>query len=222
MSFNYKKYKKILDFCQNIKKSTIYKHDPKIIAVTKGQTTETIESAISHGVRIFGENKIQELEQKYDYLIKKHKDLSLHFLGHLQTNKVKKALKYISALHTLDSEKLAKEITKHTGLYENKIFFIQINTGDEEQKSGINIFELKDFLFYCKNDLKLNIVGLMCIPPINENPIKHFKLLKDIAQTNELLYLSMGMSNDYIEALNNGATHIRIGTELFGPRTNTT
>ena len=219
MPFNYKKYKKILDFCQNIKKSSDYKQDPKIIAVTKGQTTETIESAINCGIRTFGENRIQELEKKYDYLIKKHKDISVHFLGHLQTNKVKKALQYISALHTLDGEKLAKEIAKQTGLYENKIFFIQINTGNEEQKSGIATFELKDFLSYCKGDLKLNIVGLMCIPPINENPANHFKLLKDIAHNNELRYLSMGMSNDYIEALNNGATHIRIGSKIFGSRT---
>ena len=143
--------------------------------------------------------------------------MELHLTGPLQTNKVKDAVKLFDIFHTLDREKLAKEFSKVGGI-ENKKFFIQVNTGKEKTKSGIYLEELNQFVNYCKIDLSLNIIGLMCIPPINDDPKKHFSLLAENAKKNNLPHLSMGMSTDYIDAIELNATYVRIGTALFGER----
>ena len=143
--------------------------------------------------------------------------LELHLTGPLQTNKVKDAVKLFDTFHTLDREKLAKEFFKIGGLG-NKKFFIQVNTGKEKTKSGVYLEELDQFINYCKIDLSLNIVGLMCIPPIDDQPKKHFSLLANEAKKNNLPQLSMGMSADYIDAIELNASYIRIGTALFGER----
>ena len=189
----------------------------KIIAVSKNHPKKAVEMAIFHGVKIFGENRVQEAQAKFLDLKKTHLDLELHLTGPLQTNKVKDAVKLFDIFHTLDREKLAKEFFKVGGI-ENKKFFIQVNTGKEKTKSGIYIEELNQFVNYCKIDLSLNIIGLMCIPPINDDPKKHFSLLAESAKKNNLPHLSMGMSTDYIDAIELNATYVRIGTALFGER----
>ena len=190
-----------------------------IIAVSKNHPKKAVEMAILHGVNIFGENRLQEAQAKFIDLKKKHADLELHLTGPLQTNKVKDAVKLFDIFHTLDREKLAKEFFKVGGL-ENKKFFIQVNTGKEKTKSGVYIEELNQFINYCKIDLSLNIIGLMCIPPINDQPKKHFSLLANEAKKNNLPHLSMGMSADYMDAIELNASYIRIGTALFGERKN--
>ncbi len=189
----------------------------KIIAISKNHPKSAVELAISHGVMIFGENRVQEAKTKFDYLKKHHPGLELHLTGPLQTNKVKEALNLFDIFHTLDREKLAKEFLKVGGT-ENKKFFIQVNTGKEQTKSGIYLEELREFINYCKFDLSLNVIGLMCIPPINDQPKKHFSLLADEAKKNNLSYLSMGMSADYVDAIKLNANYIRVGTALFGER----
>ena len=209
--FNTHNYKKIIKEIEVLGKKT------QIIAVSKNHPRKSVEDAIKNGVRIFGENRVQEAKIKFDTLREKYHDLELHLTGPLQTNKVKEAIKLFDVFHTLDREKLAKELVKYGGL-ENKKFFIQVNTGKEEKKSGIYIEQLESFVNYCRNDLNLNIVGLMCIPPIKEQPKKHFSILVDEAKKNNLSQLSMGMSSDYVEAINKNATYVRIGTFLFGNR----
>ena len=209
--FNTHNYKKIIKEIEVLGKKT------QIIAVSKNHPRKSVEDAIKNGVRIFGENRVQEAKIKFDTLREKYHDLELHLTGPLQTNKVKEAIKLFDVFHTLDREKLAKELVKYGGL-ENKKFFIQVNTGKEEKKSGIYIEQLESFVNYCRNDLNLNIVGLMCIPPIKEQPKKHFSILVDEAKKNNLFQLSMGMSSDYVEAINKNATYVRIGTFLFGNR----
>ena len=191
----------------------------KIIAVSKNHPKKAVETAISHGINIFGENRVQEAQAKFMDLKKNRTDLELHLTGPLQTNKVKDAVKLFDIFHTLDRERLAKEFFKVGGL-ENKKFFIQVNTGKEKTKSGIYLEELSQFVNYCKIDLSLNIIGLMCIPPINDQPKKHFSLLANEAKKNNLSHLSMGMSADYMDAIELSASYIRIGTALFGERKN--
>jgi len=209
--FNIDTYNQISQKIENFGKKT------KIIAVSKNHPKKAVEIAISHGVNIFGENRVQEAQAKFMDLKKNRADLELHLTGPLQTNKVKDAVKLFDIFHTLDREKLAKEFFKVGGL-ENKKFFIQVNTGKEETKSGVYVEELNQFINYCKIDLSLNIVGLMCIPPINDHPKKHFSLLASEAKKNNLHYLSMGMSADYLDAIELNASYIRIGTALFGER----
>jgi len=189
----------------------------KVIAVSKNHPKEAVEKAISHGVKIFGENRVQEAQAKFMDLKKNLTDLELHLTGPLQTNKVKDAINLFDVFHTLDREKLAKEFSK-IGRLENKKFFIQVNTGKEETKSGVYLEDLNQFINYCKIDLSLNVVGLMCIPPINDQPKKHFSLLADEAKKNNLPCLSMGMSADYMDAIELNSSYIRIGTALFGER----
>ncbi len=209
--FDIANYNKILHEIGDFGKKT------KIIAVSKNHPEESVKDALSFGVRIFGENRVQEAKTKFKNLKKNNPNIELHLTGPLQTNKTKEAIKLFDIFHTLDREKLAKEFVKHGGL-ENKKFFVQINTGKEESKSGIYLEESKGFINYCKNDLSLNVIGLMCIPPINENPAEHFSLLQQKAMELGLSELSMGMSSDYIEAIKHNATYIRIGTRLFGSR----
>tara|TARA_B100001173_G_scaffold275203_1_gene255272 strand:+ start:406 stop:1041 length:636 start_codon:yes stop_codon:yes gene_type:complete len=209
--FNIEKYNTILKEIAVLRKKT------QIIAVSKNHPIESVEEAIKHGVRIFGENRVQEAKSKFEQLKKEYSKLELHLTGPLQTNKVKEAINLFDVFHTLDREKLAKEFKKIGGL-ENKKFFIQVNTGKEENKSGIYVEHLKQFVDYCSNELCLNVVGLMCIPPINDDPKKHFSFLSSEALKVNLSQLSIGMSADYIDAINYNATYIRIGTSLFGKR----
>lgn len=193
--------------------------DVKLIAVTKNVKTQAIYEAIKQGVNNFGENRVQECEEKYLKIIKTFPNISLHMIGHLQRNKVKTALNIFNVIHTVDREKLAKEINKN--LNQNsatKYFFVQVNIGEEKQKSGIEISMTSEFIRWCIKDLKINIIGLMCIPPVNKKPQEYFLKLQKLAKINHLKYLSMGMSGDYKEAIDCGSTHIRLGTILFGSR----
>ena len=209
--FNIDKYKKIIEEIEFFGKKT------QIIAVSKNHPKELVEDALKNGVRIFGENRVQEAKVKFENLRVKYPNLELHLTGPLQTNKAKEAIKLFDIFHTLDREKLAKELVKQGNL-KNKKFFIQVNTGKEESKSGVYLEQLDEFINYCRNDLALNVIGLMCIPPINDAPQNHFSTLVKHAKKHNLSHLSMGMSDDYIEAIKHNATYIRIGTALFGKR----
>ena len=202
------------------KNSSLYKSEiPTLIAVSKKQEDYKINDALLCGQKYFGENRVQEAMQRWESKLKLYKDVELRLIGPLQTNKVKQALKLFNVIETLDREKLAKEIANNINdETKTQSFYIQINTGDEGQKSGIGALEADDFINYCKNDLALPISGLMCIPPEIEEPAMHFSLLKKIAYKNNLQKLSMGMSNDFEEAIKFGATSVRIGSMFFGER----
>ena len=216
MSFNYHEYKRILSFIDKNCKNSI--NIPKIVAISKNHPASSVKKAIDSGVRIFGENRVQEALLKFSDLKRKHSEIELHLTGPLQTNKVKSALSIFDIFQTLDREKLAVEFNKHMTKNSNKKFFIQVNTGMEKQKTGISPLSSSDFIDFCQQDLHLSIIGLMCIPPINDDSTKHFTMLKSLADKKDLRFLSMGMSADYKKALIFGATHIRIGTLLFGNR----
>ena len=195
------------------------KTDPQIIAVTKSFPLTSIIPLLDYGHVHFGENKIQEAETKWNGVKTKYKKIKLHMLGNIQSNKAKKAVQLFDYIHSLDGEKLAKKISQ----YENELnrrtkVFIQINLGVEVQKSGILLSELKGFYDYCINDLNLNIIGLMCLPPINSDPNKFFNILKTNSENLKLLHTSMGMSEDYEKALENGSSFLRLGTIIFGKR----
>ena len=202
------------------KNSSLYKSEiPTLIAVSKKQEDYKINDALLCGQKYFGENRVQEAMQRWESKLKLYKDVELRLIGPLQTNKVKQALKLFNVIETLDREKLAKEIANNINdETKTQSFYIQINTGDEGQKAGIGPLEADDFINYCKNDLALPISGLMCIPPEIEEPAMHFSLLKKIAYKNNLQKLSMGMSNDFEEAIKFGATSVRIGSMFFGER----
>ena len=192
---------------------------PKLVAVSKKQNDTKVIEALEAGQRYFGENRVQEAEQRWTSKIKQYKNLQIRLIGPLQTNKVKQALNLFDVIETIDREKLAREIAKElNNNFKTKSFYIQINTGSEIQKSGIEPIQSDDFIKYCKEDLKLPIIGLMCIPPINEEPSMHFALLKKIAERNHLGELSMGMSSDFKEAIKFGATSVRVGSSIFGDR----
>ncbi len=209
--FKIDNYRKIQSEIENLEKNS------QIIVVSKNHPKEAVELALDYGVRIFGENRVQEAKKKFSDLRLTFSDLELHLTGPLQTNKVKDAIGIFDVFHTLDREKLAREFVKQENL-NNKKFFIQVNTGKEKNKSGIYLEELKGFIEYCKFDLKLNVVGLMCIPPIDDEPKKHFSILAKAASENKLPQLSMGMSADYIDAIKLNTTYVRVGTLLFGKR----
>lgn len=193
--------------------------DINIVAVSKTIASEKIIQAINLGCKIFGENYIQEAKQKWVELRQNYPQIKLHFIGHLQSNKAKEAVELFDCIETVDNEKLAREIAKaQKKLQKNCQIFIQVNIGDEEQKSGIAIENLANFVNFCKNDLGLNIVGLMAIPPSNECASPYFALLAKLAFENNLEKLSMGMSADYEEAIALNSTHIRLGTAIFGAR----
>ena len=190
-------------------------NQPIIIAVSKTFKLDHIIHLINHGHTHYGENKVQEAVEKWEKVKKENNNIKLHLIGKLQTNKVKFAVKIFDYIHSLDSEKLANKIAS----YENhKIkLFIQVNIGNEEQKSGISVNKVDDFYKFCK-DLKLNVVGLMCIPPIGDNSAIHFKKMLDLKQKLNFNELSMGMSSDYLDALQHGSTFLRIGSDIFGKR----
>ena len=214
---------KKLEFIQNKINEIIDKKQlktkPKIIVVTKTFPIENITPLLESGHLHYGENKIQEAEKKWYKIKKNHKNLSLHMVGKLQSNKVKKAVDLFDYIHSLDNEKLALKISQYQKeLNKNVKLFIQVNLADEEQKSGLTLNNLKNFYNYCVNDLSLNIIGLMCLPPIDSNTDKYFKLLKKSSDDLNLKELSMGMSSDYENALINGSTFLRLGTLIMGER----
>ena len=210
--FNYKKFNEINNLIKNKGISS------KIIAISKNHPVESIKEAIKFGVSIFGENRVQEAQEKFIEIMQNNPNIKLHLTGPLQSNKVKQAIKIFDVFHTLDREKIAREFSKYYDLLEKKKFFVQVNTGREKTKSGIFPNDLKDFLVFLKEDLNLIIDGLMCIPPIDEDPKNHFNLLKMLAIQNNIKNLSIGMSADYEKALEFNPAFIRLGTILFGKR----
>ena len=210
MNFNKKAYSVI--------NNLISKEDPKVrlMIVSKNRPVESVRDALDEGALLFGENKVQEADLKFEVLRKEFPNINLHLIGPLQTNKVKQALKTFDVIQSVDREKLVKEISKNlSGLARTKSFYIQVNIGEEEQKSGINPNMAKSFYDYALEQ-GLNIVGLMCIPPNNEDP--NFFFDKMVALRNDIntdLLLSMGMSSDYIFALKNSTNLIRIGSNFF-------
>ena len=190
----------------------------KIIAVSKTFPMEAIMPLIEYGHLEYGENKVQEAITKWTEVKLAKPNIKLHLIGKLQTNKVKFALKLFDYIHSVDTKKLAKKIADEELKQNKKIkIFLQVNIGNEKQKSGINKDNLNDLYSYCKN-LNLDVVGLMCIPPIDDNTENFFKEMKLLTKKLNLLELSMGMSSDYIEAAKNSATYIRIGSNIFGKR----
>ena len=204
-----KNYIDILNSIQSVSKKT------ELIVVTKNQSIDNIISLINLNHLHFGENRVQEASLKWKNLIS-NSDVKLHLIGKLQSNKAKDAFEIFHYIHTLDSEKLAKIFSKFEENSIKKIkYFIQVNVGNEPQKSGISIDKVHQFVKYSTNDLKLNIVGLMCIPPAKDDPTQYFICLAELARANNLKELSMGMSNDYQCAINNGATFVRVGSKIF-------
>ena len=192
---------------------------PHIIAVTKTFSANKIMPLLEIGHLHFGENKIQEAENKWLDIKNRYKQVQLHMIGNLQSNKAKKAVQLFDYIHSLDNQKLAEKLCKYEKELNKKVkFFIQINVGEESQKSGIMLKELDDFYFYCSKDLSLNVIGLMCLPPYESDSKKYFQLLKKNSEKFNLKELSMGMSSDYEDAVINGSTYLRLGTAIFGER----
>ena len=215
---------KIIDNLEGIKdklKQLKFKnnHSPKVIAVSKTFSTKDVMPLVEYGHEHFGENKIQEALEKWPKIKENFPNIKLHMLGKIQSNKVKFLLPLFDYLHSLDSLKIAEKISLEEKKKNKKLkIFIQINIGNETQKSGINIEDLEQFYLTCVNEFNLNIVGLMCLPPSSSDPTKYFKLLKEISFKINLKELSMGMSNDYFDAAQCGATYLRIGSKIFGER----
>ena len=194
-------------------------NDPQIIAVSKTFNIENIHPLISHGQRHFGENKIQEAIDKWTTVKSENPEIKLHMLGKIQTNKVKFLLPLFDYIHSLDSLKLAEKIAAEQVKKNKKIkIFIQVNFENETQKSGIDKNFLENFYIECTENFKLDIIGLMCLPPINEDPEKYFIELQHLASNLSLTKLSMGMSNDYLTAAKCGSSFLRIGSNIFGSR----
>ena len=190
-----------------------------LVAVSKRQPDDRINVALAAGQRVFGENRVQEAVSRWAHRRELYADLKLHLIGPLQTNKVSDAVTLFDVIEVVDRPKLAKalgvEMTRQNRQLE---CYIQVNTGEEEQKSGIAPEEADDFIVYCRDKAKLKITGLMCIPPVDEEASMHFALLKTIADRNNILTLSMGMSGDFEEAITFGANSVRIGSAIFGQR----
>ena len=219
MHLTVKNLKEIIDeINKKINNLNYTNYNPNIIAVTKTFNLEKIEPLIEYGHIHFGENKVQETTNKWSETKKINKLIKLHMIGKLQTNKVKDALKIFDFIHSVDTEKLANKISNE----QKKInvrpkIFIQINFGKESQKSGINPKNISEFYRFCKS-LDLDVIGTMCIPPINQEPSTYFKKMLDINNNLNIQELSMGMSSDYLLALENKSTFLRIGSKIFGQR----
>jgi pyridoxal phosphate enzyme (YggS family) len=199
-------------------KEKIYKLQNKsnLVIVTKNRSFETIFPIIKSGHFHFGENKVQEAKEKWTNFLQNNKDVKLHFIGKLQSNKVKDAFLLFDFIHTLDGEKLASKFSQLEKISKKNLkYFIQVNIGHEAQKNGIEESLLKHFVNFCRQDLSLNVIGLMCIPPVNLDPLPFFKKMQKLKIDNDLVELSMGMSSDYKEALSCGATYLRIGSAIF-------
>ena len=190
-----------------------------LIAVSKTFPLDYIQPLIDHGHTHFGENKVQEAQSKWTEEKKKNKNLKLHMIGKLQSNKAKDAVKLFDYIHSVDNQKLADTLAKHQkNLNKNLSYFIQVNIGNEIQKSGIPVAELDAFYSYCAYEIKLNVLGLMVIPPINQNANRYFKSLNELNKSLSLESLSMGMSADYIDAIKHGSNFVRVGSSIFGSR----
>ena len=208
----------IINRFENIK-SIINNSNVKIIAVSKTFPYDAISPLIDYGHLHFGENKVQEAQYKWAEIKKKRQDISLHMIGKLQSNKARDAVKLFDYIHSLDNQKLANALAKHENSSNKKLkYFIQVNIGNEKQKSGIGINLLDDFYYYCVRDLKINIIGLMAIPPIDKKEDIYFKKLMELNKLLGLKELSMGMSSDFNVALNYETTFVRIGSSIFGNR----
>ena len=194
------------------------KNNTKIIAVSKTFKLDKILPLINHGHIDYGENKVQEAIEKWLEVKKENSKIKLHMIGKLQTNKVKFAVKLFDYIHSVDNQKLANKISEESKKVNKKIkIFIQVNIGDENQKSGVSKNELNNLVSFC-NDSNLDLVGLMCIPPLNIDPLEYFNEMKKLNESFGFLELSMGMSSDYLLAAKNSATFLRIGSSIFGPR----
>ena len=202
-----------------VKQSNLIIKEPKIIAVSKNFTMPNILPLITHGHIDFGENRVQEAISKWSDLKDKTNEVKLHMIGKLQTNKVKYVIPLFDYIHTLDNLRLAEKISEEQlKINKNLKIFIQVNIGRENQKSGILIEELDTFYDHCTNNLSLNIIGLMCLPPNDNNPTKYFSKLFDLTKKLKIKELSMGMSNDYLDAVETNSTYLRIGSKIFGNR----
>ena len=192
---------------------------PNIIAVSKTFPISEILPLINHGHIHFGENKVQEANEKWTDILNDFKHLKLHMIGKLQTNKVKNVIPIFDYIHSLDNLKLAEKISNEQLKKNKKLkIFIQVNVGNEDQKSGIEVDKLENFYKICTENLGLNIIGLMCLPPKNIVDNKYFELMKRLSNNLKLKNLSMGMSNDYLSAYKSGATYLRVGSKIFGER----
>lgn len=192
-----------------------------LVAVSKTHGAEHIRPVLQAGQRVFGENRVQEAQDKWPELRAEYADVALHLIGPLQTNKVKHAVELFDVIESVDREKLARALAVESERVGKKIaVFLQINTGKEPQKAGVAPEDADDFVKLCRDELHLDVQGLMCIPPVDEEPALHFALLAKIALRNGLEKLSMGMSADFETAIAFGATHVRVGTAIFGSRPN--
>ena len=192
---------------------------PKIIVVTKTFPLNKVMPLLESGHMHYGENKIQEAETKWSGIKKNFNNLQLHMIGKLQTNKAKRAVKLFDYIHSLDNDRLAAKLSLHEKEFKKKLkLFIQVNLGKESQKSGIPLNKTEEFYNYCTKELSLNVVGLMCLPPINSNSVEYFTLLKRSADELNLKDLSMGMSSDFETATIKGSTYLRLGTAILGKR----
>ena len=201
-------YQKIINSIRSISSNA------NLVVVCKNQTIDRIRILLDQGHVHFAENRVQEAESKWSNLTVKN--IQLHLIGGLQSNKAKQAFQIFNYIHSLDSEKLAKTFSSLESVNQKKIkYFIQVNIGSETQKNGLNISQVPNFVNYCVNDLKLNILGLMCIPPVSQNPESYFLKLKQLNISNKLKELSMGMSNDFETAIKCGATFVRVGSSIF-------
>ena len=213
--------KNLLDIENNIKthlNELNVNNNPKIVAVSKTFKIDKILPLIEHGHIDYGENKVQEAVEKWTKIKKKNSKVRLHMIGKLQTNKVKFAVQIFDYIHSVDSEKLAKKIADEQNKINKKIkIFLQVNIGDEYQKSGINKNDVQKLVCYCK-EIGLDLIGLMCIPPINVDPENYFDEMNKLNKSLDLSELSMGMSSDFLIATKYFSTYVRVGSSIFGPR----
>ena len=214
---------KYLDFIKVLEKTTLEANrdleDIELIGVSKKKPPELIREVINNGCRSFGENQLQEVETKWIQLKQEFPKVQLHFVGNIQSKKLEKIFQLCDTIHSIDREKIVQKIKQCEEKHNlKKDYFIQVNTGDEPQKSGVSLNISEAFIDKCINEYNLEVKGLMCIPPQDENPEQHFLKLRDLGKNFNLPYLSMGMSEDFETAIRCGSTHIRVGTKIFGAR----
>ena len=218
MHSSIKKYEDIIRLIKSKIEDQNISKLPKIIAVSKTFALDNILPLLEYGHLDYGENKVQEAIDKWSEIKIKKPQIKLHLIGKLQTNKVKFAIRIFDYIHSVDSIKLAKKISDEQNKQNKKVkIFIQVNIGSEEQKSGIDVNKIEELLNCCK-ELELDVIGLMCIPPVNQDSSKYFKKMSCLKNDLNLQQLSMGMSSDYLEAVKNNATYLRIGSSIFGKR----
>jgi pyridoxal phosphate enzyme (YggS family) len=193
--------------------------DIELVAVSKTFDADAVRPVLEAGQRLFGENRVQEAERKWPDLKHRFADVELHLIGPLQSNKAKDAVALFDVIHTIDREKIARAVAEEISRQGRALkLFVQVNTGEEPQKAGVPPREAKAFVDFCRSDLKLPVVGLMCIPPVDEEPAVHFAFLAKLAKEAGVKSLSMGMSSDFETAIAFGATHVRVGSAIFGHR----